>query len=42
MQAMLRPQAEGFWAYHPVSKAVNNARNEGETLAREIGQREMF
>ncbi len=39
---MLKAPPKGFWTYHPVSKAVNNARNEGETLAREIGQREMF
>lgn len=42
VQAMLSAPAKGFWAAHPVSKAVNNARNEGEALAREIGQREMF
>ena len=41
-QALLHAQPAGFWTYHAVSKAVNNARNEGETLAREIGQREMF
>jgi len=32
-QAMLTPAPQGFWTYRPVSKAVNNARNEGETLA---------
>lgn len=41
-RALLHAQPAGFWTYHAVSKAVNNARNEGETLAREIGQREMF
>jgi putative SOS response-associated peptidase YedK len=41
-QALVRAPAAGFWTYHPVSKAVNNARNEGEHLAREIGQHEMF
>ncbi|MFN3960960.1 MAG: SOS response-associated peptidase [Parvularculaceae bacterium] len=42
VQAMLRPPPKGFWTFHPVSRAVNNARNEGEDLAREIGQRELF
>ena len=41
-QTLLRAPPTGFWTYHAVSKAVNNARHEGETLAREIGQREMF
>ncbi|OFX00188.1 MAG: hypothetical protein A3E78_06310 [Alphaproteobacteria bacterium RIFCSPHIGHO2_12_FULL_63_12] len=40
--ALIAAQPKGFWAIHQVSKAVNNARNEGEDLAREIGQREMF
>jgi putative SOS response-associated peptidase YedK len=40
--SLIAAPAKGFWAFHPVSKAVNNARNEGEELAREIGQREMF
>lgn len=40
--SMIAGQPKGFWAFHQVSKAVNNARNEGEALAREIGQREMF
>lgn len=39
---MIHAAPQGFWRFHPVSKAVNNARNEGETLAREIGQRELF
>lgn len=39
---LLKAPPAGFWAYHSVSKAVNNARNEGEGLAREIGQRDMF
>ena len=39
---MLAPQPPGFWMSHPVSKAVNNARMEGEELAREIGQHELF
>ncbi|MEZ5920659.1 MAG: SOS response-associated peptidase [Parvularculaceae bacterium] len=39
---LLRPQDAHFWAYHPVSKAVNNARLEGEELAQEIGQNELF
>jgi predicted secreted protein len=39
---MIAAAPQGWWAYHPVSKAVNNARNEGETLAKEIGQRELF
>lgn len=41
-QAMIAPAPQGWWTYNPVSKAVNNARNEGEALAAEIGQREMF
>lgn len=41
-QALTAAQPKGFWAYHQVSKAVNNARNEGEELVRKIGQREMF
>lgn len=40
--ALVRAPQKGFWKIHPVSKAVNNARNEGEALAREIGQRELF
>ncbi len=40
--SLIRASAEGFWKYHAVSKSVNNAPNEGEDLAREIGQREMF
>lgn len=40
--ALIRAPEKGFWKYYPVSKAVNNARNEGESLAKEIGQREMF
>jgi putative SOS response-associated peptidase YedK len=42
VQGMIAPAPKGFWTHYPVSKAVNNARNEGEILAREIGQREMF
>ncbi len=41
-QAMIAPAPGKWWRYFPVSKAVNNARNEGEQLAREIGQRELF
>lgn len=41
-QAMIAPAPPGWWTYRPVSKAVNNTRNEGEALAAEIGQREMF
>ncbi len=41
-QAMIVPAPLGWWTYHPVAKAVNNARNEGEALAREIGQRSMI
>lgn len=41
-KAMIAAQPKGFWTFHQVSKAVNNARNDGEQLAREIGQREMF
>ncbi len=41
-QALTAAQPKGFWTWHQVSKAVNNARNEGEELAREVGQREMF
>jgi len=41
-QSMIAAQPKGYWIFHPVSKSVNNARNEGEELAREIGQREMF
>ena len=40
--AMIEAQPKGFWTFHQVSKAVNNARNEGEALAKEIGQQEMF
>ncbi|MEO0694464.1 MAG: SOS response-associated peptidase [Pseudomonadota bacterium] len=39
---LLRPAADGYWRYFEVSKAVNNARNEGEALASEIGQQELF
>lgn len=41
-QSLIAPQAKGFWSFHQVSRAVNDARNEGETLAREIGQRAML
>jgi putative SOS response-associated peptidase YedK len=41
-QALTAAQPKCFWTWHQVSKVVNNARNEGEELAREIGQREMF
>lgn len=41
-QRMIAAAPTGYWTHHPVSKAVNNARNEGEILAREIGQRELF
>lgn len=41
-QAMIAPAPAGRWTFHAVSKAVNNARNEGEILAREIGRRELF
>ncbi len=40
--ALIAPPQKGFWTAHPVSKAVNNPRNEGEELAKEIGQRDMF
>lgn len=40
--AMIAAAPQGWWAHHPVSKSVNNARNEGEALAREVGQRELF
>ncbi len=36
--ALIAPAAKGWWTYFPVSKAVNNARNEGEELAQEIRQ----
>ena len=39
---LVHAQPKGFWDHRPVSKAVNNARNEGEALAREIGQQELF
>lgn len=41
-RALIATPPKGFWKYHAVSKAVNNARDEGETLAREIGQKELF
>lgn len=41
-KTLIKAPPDGFWTYHPVSKAVNNARNEGEALAGEIGQRELF
>lgn len=34
---LIKAPPKGFWTYHRVSKAVNNARNEGEALAKEIG-----
>lgn len=40
--ALLHAPPKGFWKLHPVSKEVNDARNEGEGLAKEVGQREMF
>lgn len=39
---MIAAQPKCFWTFHPVSKAVNTARHEGEELAKEVGQREMF
>ncbi len=41
-QELVAARPKGFWTFYAVSKAVNNARNEGEALAHEIGQREMF
>ena len=41
-QSLIKTPAKGFWTYHQVSKAVNNARNEGEALAKEIGQIDLF
>ncbi|MBY0421407.1 MAG: SOS response-associated peptidase [Parvularculaceae bacterium] len=35
--AMLVARPAGFWTFQPVSKAVNNARNEGEKLAEALG-----
>lgn len=35
--AMLHARPVGYWTHHPVSKAVNNARNEGEKLAQALG-----
>jgi putative SOS response-associated peptidase YedK len=35
---LARAQGQGFWTFHAVSKEVNNARNEGERLARAIGE----
>ncbi len=40
--SLIRAQGRGFWTFHKVSAAVNNARNEGEALAREIGRQELF
>ncbi|MFZ5616631.1 MAG: SOS response-associated peptidase [Pseudomonadota bacterium] len=40
--SLIKAPPKGFWTCHAVSKAVNNARNEGEALAREIGQQELF
>jgi putative SOS response-associated peptidase YedK len=37
VKSLLAPAPAGFWTVHAVSKAVNNARNEGEALARAIG-----
>ena len=37
-QAMVVAAPQGWWSHHAVSKAVNNARNEGEALAKAIGQ----
>ena len=37
-QSLVKASPKGFWTYHRVSKAVNNARNEGEALAKEIGR----
>jgi len=42
LHELARAQGQGFWTMHAVSRAVNNARNEGEALAREIGQRDLF
>jgi putative SOS response-associated peptidase YedK len=42
IKPLIAPQAPKFWSHHPVSKDVNNARNEGEDLARAIGQAELF
>lgn len=36
--AMLRCADPGFWRAHKVSRAVNNARNEGEALARALDE----
>lgn len=39
---LVRAAPKDFWRFHAVSKLVNNARNEGEALAKEVGQRELF
>lgn len=41
-RALIKAPPRGFWKIHPVSKAVNSPRNEGESLAAEIGQRDLF
>ena len=41
-RSLLVPPGKGYWTFHQVSKTVNNARNEGEALAKEIGQRDLF
>lgn len=39
---LLGAQETGSWRYYAVSKEVSNARNEGERLARAVGQAELF
>jgi len=39
---LIAPRPSGFWKYYAVSKAVGNARNEGEYLASETGARDLF
>jgi putative SOS response-associated peptidase YedK len=41
-QDLVVAQPKGFWTFHAVSTEVNNARNEGEALARIIGQRNLL
>lgn len=40
--SLVHAAPKGYWTTHKVSTAVNNARNEGEALAKEFGQQELF
>ena len=42
LMALSQARGAGFWAFQPVSTAVNSVRSEGEALASPIGQGDLF